>query len=193
MNHTWTFLRNFLKNKCKKQLKSNIGEWGPVNFDPLCQKITESLFLFQLSVAVKNGLHKYSLFIHLLSMKSQVRLCHCIHLTMGIFPVGQWTVSLWIPECSLFQRWAIDPRTLCRSAILRPAHISRTTRFQSSVSVFRLASNTSTLPEVLMWSEGIRRSRKEADAIFTSCTNIGKLFIEIGERDWMKYPEITWF
>lgn len=77
--------------------------------------------------------------------------------------------------------WHIFGCTLCSSASLRPAHISFTTRFQSSVSDFRLASNTSGLLEVRMRREGIRTSRKGAEAIFTSCTEIWDIRIEITE------------
>lgn len=59
--------------------------------------------------------------------------------------------------------------TLCSSAILRPAHISFTARCQSSVSVFRLASNTLPMLEVWMWSDGVRTSTKGVVASFTSC------------------------
>ena len=53
--------------------------------------------------------------------------------------------------------------------MLRPAHISLTIRFHSSVSVFKLASNTSFLPRTRSFRLGILRSRKGAEDTFTSC------------------------
>lgn len=58
--------------------------------------------------------------------------------------------------------------TLCWSAMLRPAHISFTIRFHKSVSVFKLASNTSFRPRTRSFRLGIRRSRKGAEDTFTS-------------------------
>lgn len=59
--------------------------------------------------------------------------------------------------------------TLCWSAIMRPAHISLIIRYQSSVSVFKLASNASFLPWTRSFRPGIRRSKKGAEDTFTSC------------------------
>lgn len=58
--------------------------------------------------------------------------------------------------------------TLCWSAVKRPAHISLTIRFQSSVSVFKLASKVSFLPRTRSFRPGIRRSMKGAEETFTS-------------------------
>lgn len=52
--------------------------------------------------------------------------------------------------------------------MLRPAHISLTIRFHSSVSVFRLASNASFRPRTRSFRLEIRRSRKGAEDTFTS-------------------------
>lgn len=70
--------------------------------------------------------------------------------------------------------------TLCWSAIFLPAHISLTRRSQSSVSVFRLASNTSGLLEERIRREGIRTSRNGAVAIFTALTETREAFMQTG-------------
>ena len=57
---------------------------------------------------------------------------------------------------------------MCRSAMLRPALISFTMRFQSSASVFRLASKASFLPRTRSFRLGILSSMRGAEDTFTS-------------------------